>query len=62
MRIFGGVEAQTESTSPFLYIFMFQRWVSFEPPSSIPGTDRHMRSLTFLYEIQFRTTFIQSFF
>ncbi len=32
MRVFGVVEAQTESISPFLYIIIFQRWESFEPP------------------------------
>ncbi len=37
LRIFGDVEPQTESTSPFLYIIIFQRWESFEPPSSTPG-------------------------
>ncbi len=26
MRIFGGVEPQTECTSPFLYVIIFQRW------------------------------------
>ncbi len=34
MRIFGGVEPQTESTSPFLYIIIFQKWESFKSPSS----------------------------
>ncbi len=62
MRIFGSVEPQSESTFPFFYITIFQRWVYFEPPSSTLGGDRHMRSWTFLYEIQLRTTFIRSFF
>ncbi len=30
----------------------------FEPPSSTPGEDRHIRSRTFLYKIQLQTTFI----
>ncbi len=30
MRIFGSGEPQTESTFPFLYIIIFQRWESFE--------------------------------
>ncbi len=34
MRIFGSVEPQTESTFPFLYIIIFQKWESFEYPSS----------------------------
>ncbi len=37
MRIFGSVESQTESTFPFLYIIIYQRWEPFEPPSPIPG-------------------------
>ncbi len=40
MRIFGDVEAQTESTFPFLYVIIFQRWISFESPSSTPGGGR----------------------
>ncbi len=52
MRIFGHVQPQSESTFPFLYIIIFQRWESFEPPSSTLWGDRHMRSWTFLYEIQ----------
>ncbi len=51
LRIFGMVEPQTESISPFLYIIIFQRWESFEPPSSTPWEDRHMHSWIFLYEI-----------
>ncbi len=62
MRIFGGVDPQTESTSPFLYLIIFQRWESFEPSNFTLGEDRHKRSRTFLYEIQFQTTFIQTFF
>ncbi len=58
MRIFGSIEAQTESTSPFLYIIIFQRWVSVGPPSSTLRGDRHKNLQTSLYEIQFRITFI----
>ncbi len=58
MRIFGSIKPQTVSTFPFLYIIIFQRGKSFDPPSSTPGRDRRMRSGSFLYEIQFRTTFI----
>ncbi len=35
---------------------------SLEPPSSTKGGDRHMCLQTFLYKIQFRTTFIWTFF
>ncbi len=58
MRIFGNVVPQTVSTFPFLYIIIFQRGESFDPPSSTFEGDRHMRSRTFSYKIQFRTTFI----
>ncbi len=34
----------------------------FRTPSSTPGGDRHMRSLTFLYVIQCSTTFISRIF
>ncbi len=37
---------------------IFQLYQSFASPSSTLGGDRHMRSQTFLYKIQFRTTFI----
>ncbi len=37
MHIFGSIVSQTESTSPFLYIIIFQRQVFFEPPSSTLG-------------------------
>ncbi len=51
MRIFGGVEPQTESTSPFLYIIIFQRWESFKSSNSTPGEDIHMHAPTSLYKI-----------
>ncbi len=62
MRIFCTVESQTVSTFPFLHFIIFQRGESFEPPSSTLKGDRHIHSQTFLYEIQFRTTFISTFF
>ncbi len=37
MRIFGGIELQTEATFPFLYIIIFHKWESFEPPGSTLG-------------------------
>ncbi len=46
----------------FFYIIIFQRWESFEPPSSTLEGDKHMRSQTFSYEIQCRTIFILNFF
>ncbi len=62
MRIFSSAALQSKSTFLFFYIVLFQRWISFEPLASLCGGDRHMRSQTFLYEIQLRTTFIRSFF
>ncbi len=47
---------------PFLYVIRFQTYWSLEPLSSTPGGDRHMRSRTFSYKIQFWTTFTWSFF
>ncbi len=35
----------------FQYIIIFQTWQSFQPYSSTPGRDRHMRPQTFLWEI-----------
>ncbi len=60
----GFVQNSVLSNLQFLYIIIFQRWESFEPPSSTPGggIDRRMHSRTFLYKIQFRTTFIKNFF
>ncbi len=58
MRIFGTVEPHTESTLPFLYIMIFQRWQYFEAPSSTPEEDRHVHLLTFLYRLQCCTNFV----
>ncbi len=44
-------EPQSEFTFPFQYSIISQTWQSLEPPSSIPGKDSHMPSLTFLLEI-----------
>ncbi len=46
----------------FQYYIMFQPYQSFTSPSSTLWGDRHMRLRTSLYEIQFQTTFIPSFF
>ncbi len=62
MRIFGSIEPLNECLLPFLYSIILQPYQSFELPSSTPGGDRQMRSRTFLEEIQFRTTFIVSFY
>ncbi len=62
MRIFGSIEPQSESNFPFLKIIRFQTYWSLEPSISPCGGSRHMRLRTFLYKIQFRTTFIWSFF
>ncbi len=62
-HIFGSVEPQSKSDFLYLYIIKFQTYWSLDnPPSSTRGEDGHMRSWTFLYEIQFSTTFIRSFF
>ncbi len=37
MRIFGTVQSESESTSQFQYIIIFQRLQSFKAPSSTPG-------------------------
>ncbi len=37
MHIFGSVEPQTESTLPFLYGIIFQRWKSFKCPGFTQG-------------------------
>ncbi len=61
MCIFVSIDPQSESNFPFLYIIRFQTYLIFGAPSFIHGGDRHIRLQTFLYEIQFRTTFILSF-
>ncbi len=55
IRIFGTILPSCESTLPFLYILIFQKWLSLEPPSSPLAGDRHIRSLTFWHEIDFTT-------
>ncbi len=62
MHIFGGVESQTESTIPFLYIIILQRWKSFEPNSSAPVGDRHVRSQTFFRKFKAKQLLFQTFF
>ncbi len=39
-------------------ITIIETYQSFEPTSSTPGGDRDVRPGTFLYKIQFSTTFI----
>ncbi len=57
-RIFGynayfcSIQPQTESTSPFLNIIIFQKMAIFGAPSSTLGGNRRMRALTFLCGIQ----------
>ncbi len=46
----------------FQYYIIFQPYQCFQSPSSTLEGDRRMQSQTSLYEIQFQTTFIQSFF
>ncbi len=53
--IFGSVEHQIEFTFPFQYNIIFETYQSLEPPSSTLEGERHVRSLTFLYRIQFST-------
>ncbi len=49
--------------APNIYTFEILKCTEMEKPtSSTPGGDRLIRSLTFLYEIQFWTTFIWSLF
>ncbi len=62
MHIFGIVEPQIEYILLFLKNTIFQAHQSFEFPSSTLRGDRKMRWRTFLYKIQFRTTFIRTFF
>ncbi len=51
MHIFGSVKPLCESVFPFLYIIIFQIWQSLEPLAPLPGGDRHVRPLTFLFAI-----------
>ncbi len=53
MRIFGSVHPESESTFPLLYNIIFEIYDSLEPSIFTPEGDRHVRPLTFLYEIQF---------
>ncbi len=59
MGIFGSVEPLIESTFPFFYIII---WYLSSPLTPLWVGDRHIHSRTFLYEIQFQTTFIWTFF
>ncbi len=60
MRIFVSVESQTGSTFPFCTLLFYkdENLSSLLAPLWGGGRDRHMRLRTFLYEIQFWTTFI----
>ncbi len=51
MRIFGGIEPQSESDFPYLY--KISNTLIFGTPSSTRGEDKHMRLRTFWYKIQF---------
>ncbi len=52
MHIFGRIQLQSEATSSFLNITIFQKMRIFGAPSSTLGGDIHMCPLTFLYRIQ----------
>ncbi len=62
MRIFGSVQPWSESPFPFQYNIILETCQYFKPRSFTPGRDRHMRSPTFLYQIQFSTNFIWTIF
>ncbi len=63
MRIFGSGEAQTKSTTPFLYIIIFQRWVSsFEPPSSTPEGEDICADGLFCMKFNFEQLLFKPFF
>ncbi len=51
MHIFGSIQLEIKSTFPLLYNIIFETYPSFEPSSSTPGGDGHVRPMTFLYEI-----------
>ncbi len=57
MGIFGSVSWCESIILLFLYILIFQKWQSLEPPSSPLGWHRHMRPQTFLYGIESLTIF-----
>ncbi len=59
-EIFRSVQLQSESTSSFLNITIFQKMTIFRTPSSTLAWYRHMRPLTSSYRIQRLTIFIWS--
>ncbi len=52
MYIFGSVEPQSQSIFQFLYIKIFQRWQSFEPPSYTQREIDKCALSRFLFRIQ----------
>ncbi len=62
MRIFGSVEPQTESIYPFLYIIIFQRWVSLEPPSFTLGEINICARGLFCMKLNFEQLLFEAFF
>ncbi len=55
---FGSLHPKNESIFLFQCNIIFETYQYIEPPSSTPGGGRAVRPMTFLYEIQFSTTFI----
>ncbi len=62
MPIFGGVQLQSESTFPFLYIIISQLWESFEPPSSTPGETGIFARELFCTKFNFEQLLFKPFF
>ncbi len=62
IRVVWSIQLLSEPTFPFDYIIRYQKWKYSESPSSTAGGDRDTRPLSFLWEIQFWTTFIWNIF
>ncbi len=61
MRIFGSVEPQTESTSPFLDNIKFETYQSLEPPKTTLEGGKHVHPLTFLYRFNAQQLLFKGF-
>ncbi len=62
MRIFVSVEPKVNLVPISQYIIIFQRWQFFEPPSSIPAGDRHVRPITFCKKFNSEQFSFEQFF
>ncbi len=61
MHIFGSVDHQSESTFPFFYIIIFQKWISFEPLAPLCGEIDICARRLFCTKLNYKQLLLETF-